>query len=161
MKIRCLLKHMVGQNVLVDSGATYKVGQVGEQYLIVDEEGKPLDVPDDDAEVLLENRDAWRAVVAKAPVKAEESEKTPEEPEKDAEPPKEPEEPKTPAEPPKEPEEPTTDSEGTTEEWPDPTEEMDIEYLKKMADAYEIPYAVNIGKATLIKRIMKAMYPED
>lgn len=46
------------------------------------------------------------------------------------------------------------------EEWPDPTEEMSVEYLKLMADAYEVTYAKNIGKATLIERIKAAMYEE-
>ncbi len=44
------------------------------------------------------------------------------------------------------------------EEWPDPDESMSIEYLKLMADAYEISYATNIGKKTLIARVKDAMY---
>lgn len=43
-------------------------------------------------------------------------------------------------------------------EWPDPEESMSMEYLKLMADAYEVSYASNIGKKTLIARIKDAMY---
>ncbi len=44
------------------------------------------------------------------------------------------------------------------EEWPDPTEEMSMDYLKAMADAYEVKYASNIGPGTLIERLKESMY---
>lgn len=53
---------------------------------------------------------------------------------------------------------PPVPDEDTDEEWPDPSEEHSLEYLKKMADAYEIKYGRNIGKSTLIKRINVAMF---
>lgn len=43
-------------------------------------------------------------------------------------------------------------------EWPHPTEDMDLDYLKEMADAYEVSYGRNIGAKTLVKRIEEAMY---
>jgi len=45
------------------------------------------------------------------------------------------------------------------EEWPDPTEEMDLEYLQRMADAYQVSYVARTTKARLIRDIMQAMYP--
>jgi len=53
------------------------------------------------------------------------------------------------------------DEEETTEEWPDPTEDMNIEYLRRMADAYEVRYTGRTGKPRLIKDIVEAMYPPD
>lgn len=50
---------------------------------------------------------------------------------------------------------------GEGEDWPDPTEGMSTDYLKQMAAAYEVKFAKNIGKKTLLKRIMKEMYPEE
>ena len=45
-------------------------------------------------------------------------------------------------------------------EWPDPDESMDIDYLREMADAYEVKYTIRSAKAILIKHIMMAMYPD-
>jgi hypothetical protein len=47
------------------------------------------------------------------------------------------------------------------EEWPDPTEEMELEYLHKMALAYEVKAPANIGKAKLIEKIKAVMYEEE
>lgn len=50
---------------------------------------------------------------------------------------------------------------GPGEDWPDPTEDMPEEYLRQMADAYEVPHKGNVSKATLVKRIQKAMYADE
>lgn len=47
---------------------------------------------------------------------------------------------------------------GEDEEWSDPDESYSMEWLKACADAYEVQYAANIGKKTLVGRIKKAMY---
>lgn len=44
-------------------------------------------------------------------------------------------------------------------EYPDPTEEMTLPELKKLADAYHVSYSDQPKKAVLITRIMTAMYP--
>lgn len=46
-------------------------------------------------------------------------------------------------------------------EWPDPTEEMSLEYLRQMADAYEVSYTARTGVKRLVSDITKAMYPEE
>lgn len=46
-------------------------------------------------------------------------------------------------------------------EWPDPTEDMDIEYLREMAGAYDVTFHHRAGKPRLIKDIMAAMYSEE
>jgi hypothetical protein len=48
----------------------------------------------------------------------------------------------------------------TSGNWPEPNADMPIEFLKKMADGYEVKYASNIGAATLVERIAQAMYPD-
>ena len=53
---------------------------------------------------------------------------------------------------------PESDEDGA--EWPDPTEDMDIEYLREMADAYQVSYSHRSGKALLVKKITDAMYGE-
>lgn len=45
------------------------------------------------------------------------------------------------------------------EDWPDPTEEMELGYLRKMADAYDITGAEQANRKTLVSRIKVAMYP--
>ena len=47
------------------------------------------------------------------------------------------------------------------DEYPDPTEEMPIEYLKQMADAYEVSYTHRTGKTRLVQDITAAMYPDE
>lgn len=42
--------------------------------------------------------------------------------------------------------------------WPDPEPGMDIEYLRAMADAYNVRYTKNARAKTLSERIHKAMY---
>lgn len=49
----------------------------------------------------------------------------------------------------------------TSDEWPDPTEDMDIEYLRQMADAYEVSYSGRTGAKTLVKKIRAEMYGDD
>jgi hypothetical protein len=45
-------------------------------------------------------------------------------------------------------------------DWPDPTEEMPMEYLREMAAAYQVKYNGLTAKKTLIKKIMIEMYPQ-
>lgn len=45
-------------------------------------------------------------------------------------------------------------------EWPEPNEDMPIDFLKKMADGYEVKYGGTIGAGSLVERILKAMYPD-
>ena len=45
------------------------------------------------------------------------------------------------------------------EEWPDPAEAQGLDYLKAMADAYEVKYSPKIKAADLVKKIQAAMYP--
>lgn len=42
--------------------------------------------------------------------------------------------------------------------WPDPNEDMDIEYLRDMAAAYEVVHNKRTPKKTLVSRIHAAMY---
>lgn len=42
--------------------------------------------------------------------------------------------------------------------WPDPNEDMDIEYLREMAAAYEVVHNKRTPKKTLVSRIHAAMY---
>jgi len=44
------------------------------------------------------------------------------------------------------------------QDWPDPQTSMNIEYLQQMAQAYQVKYNLNTSKATLVKKIMAAMY---
>ena len=43
-------------------------------------------------------------------------------------------------------------------EWPDPKESMAIDYLREMAEAYEVEFTSRTSKKTLVKRISAAMY---
>ena len=56
---------------------------------------------------------------------------------------------------------PEEESEGEENEWPDPTEDMEIDYLREMADAYAIKNAGRMNKATLVKRIRAEMYGDE
>ncbi len=46
-------------------------------------------------------------------------------------------------------------------EWPDPTEEMDIGYLRQMAGAYGLKTTTRNGKKQLVAMIKKAMYGNE
>lgn len=46
-------------------------------------------------------------------------------------------------------------------EWPDPSPEMPLDFLKAMADDYEVEYGTSIGAKKLAERIHGAMYPDD
>lgn len=43
-------------------------------------------------------------------------------------------------------------------EWPDPSEEFSVAYLKRMAAAYGVSYPPNTAKAEVVAMITKAMY---
>lgn len=45
-------------------------------------------------------------------------------------------------------------------DWPDPTDAMPIEYLRQMAEAYEVKHSAKTGKKDLIKKITAKMYPD-
>lgn len=53
---------------------------------------------------------------------------------------------------------PETLPEEQSGEWPEPTEEHSVAYLRRMADAYEVKYADDSDKPTLIKDIRAAMF---
>jgi hypothetical protein len=44
------------------------------------------------------------------------------------------------------------------DEWPDPDESMDVDFLRQMAEAYEVTFNARTSKKTLVKRISAAMY---
>lgn len=44
------------------------------------------------------------------------------------------------------------------DEWPDPKESMELDYLRQMATAYDVPYAAKTSKKDLVKKIKAAMY---
>lgn len=46
------------------------------------------------------------------------------------------------------------------EEWPDPTPDMPVPFLRAMADAYEVKWPAKMKVEDAIKRILKAMYPK-
>jgi hypothetical protein len=48
---------------------------------------------------------------------------------------------------------------GEGEDWPDPVADMPIEYLKAMADAYEVKYSKKPKAKELVKKILTEMYP--
>lgn len=50
------------------------------------------------------------------------------------------------------------EAEAADGEWPDPEESMDIDYLREMAEAYEVSFTPRTAKKTLVKRISAAMY---
>jgi hypothetical protein len=43
-------------------------------------------------------------------------------------------------------------------EWPDPDESMELDYLQKMADAYDVKYDKKTTKKALVKAIHKVMF---
>lgn len=47
------------------------------------------------------------------------------------------------------------------EEWPDPTEGMPVDYLRKMAEAYEVKHTAKTAKKDLVKKILAEMYPKE
>ena len=44
--------------------------------------------------------------------------------------------------------------------WPDPADDMPIEYLRQMAEAYEVKHSAKTSKKDLIKKITAEMYPD-
>jgi uncharacterized membrane protein len=47
---------------------------------------------------------------------------------------------------------------GEVDDWPDPDEAMELDYLREMAEAYEVKFTARTGKKTLCRRIHAAMY---
>jgi len=160
MDLRNKLTHMHGMSVNVN----------GTRYAILPD-GVARDIKDDDAKKLLQN-DAWSIYTQRQPVAGQTIPAPAPEPPKKSEEPVPPAKPEVAPEPKKafvgapealeealeDPEE--EDAEEDESEWPDPDEEMDIKYLREMADAYEVKYTIRSAKATLIKHIMAAMYPD-
>lgn len=60
-----------------------------------------------------------------------------------------------------EPSEDESTGDSTDDAWPDPTEDMELAYLREMADAYEVKYGPRTGNPRLCKDIMAAMYPQE
>jgi hypothetical protein len=50
------------------------------------------------------------------------------------------------------------EAEPSADEMPDPSEDLPIEKLREMCDAYEVKYTAKTGKKTLVKRLEEAMY---
>jgi hypothetical protein len=155
MDLQNMLHHMKGQSVSV----------LGHRIQI-DETGLAKDVPQEAAARLLKNADAWRqyqpprARRGAAPPKPGPAAKPPAPPAPAPEPEPEPELESAPA-PEPEPEDVVVEViPGEGEDWPDPQESMSAEYLRKMADAYEVKYRKSTGKAKLVKAIHKAMYAD-
>ena len=109
----------------------------GTRYAILPD-GVARDIKDDDAKKLLQN-EAWSIYTQRQPVAGQTVKKL-----------------SIPAPAPEPKKAPVEDE----SEWPDPDESMDIDYLREMADAYEVKYTIRSAKATLIKHIMAAMYPD-
>ncbi len=144
MDLRCKLNHKAGTSVSVN-GTVYQIG----------DDNVLRNVPKADADKLLLGQREWMVFVDRKPVAAPAKPK----PKVAPKPPPAP----TPAEPSAAPEEPEAedakgDPEGSDGQWPEPTEEMGIDYLKTMADAYDVKYSVLIGKAKLVERLKAAMY---
>lgn len=108
----------------------------GNRYLL-NEDGE-VDVDEADAlKMRVGERDsAWRAVDGKAAPKKQPVKKAP-------------------------PPEPVEEEDEGDEEWPEPDEDMDIEYLREMADAYEVDYTSRTRASTLVKRINEAREGEE
>ena len=144
MDLRNKLTHMHGMSVNVN----------GTRYAILPD-GVARDIKDDDAKKLLQN-DAWSIYTQRQPVAGQTIPAPAPEPPKKSE-----ESEKAFVGAPKALEDPEEEDAGEDEsEWPDPDKEMDIDYLREMADAYEVKYTIRSAKATLIKHIMMAMYPD-
>lgn len=147
MKIQCTLKHFRGMTINVN-GNSYVV----DENLCIDTK------TDADAEKLLAGK-SWTANVLEHGHRVYKPKPKPAvAPAKDPEPP-----PTQDVLPPVEEEEETAegpvDTDGNPlEEWPDPTEDMDPDYLRKIADAYQVSYKKNTGAKTLVKKITEAMY---
>ncbi len=140
MDLQCKQKHMAGQSITIN-GTTYEIDADGVAKGLSDADAKKLRM-----------FDHWEPVAgskkASAPAKPKEAAKPKEEPKaKEPEPTPDPE-----------PEEPEQEEEEEYED--EPSEDMDIEELRAMADAYEVSYTSRTGAATLVKRIKEAMYED-
>lgn len=151
MDLQNVLPHMRGKGVRVN-GTSYAL----------DDQGVAKGVSQEDAAKLLQNRDAWRVYVVRSPSKGV--------PPKAnlaaaAKPPPVVKPSPVEATPPPVPVEEIEGEEAEPEEagsddWPDPEETMDIEYLRQIADAYDVQYTPRTGKKRLVTDIMQAMYPD-
>lgn len=141
MDLRNKISHKPGTSVSVN-GTMYEIGA----------DAIVRDVPKADADKMLQCGDEWvvhtgkkKPVLVKKPAAPKPPVEAPV-----VEPPEE-----TKAE---TPEEPGGEAPEAKPEWPEPTEDMDIGYLKQMADAHDVKYSVLIGKEKLIERLKEAMY---
>jgi hypothetical protein len=127
MKVRNTLDHKAGTSILVN-GTRYQIGK----------DGIVQDVSEEDAAKLGVDQPGrpWRSVKDRTPA--------PEAP--------------PPPPPPMESElaEEELAEEELEEEWPEPEEDMDIEYLREMAEAYEVNWTSRMKASTLVKRIKEA-----
>jgi len=147
--VKNTLSHMKGQWINID----------GREYQC-DQEGVIRGIPEADAKQLLDRRNGpWRLFTERKPVSASVPEIVP------------PSLPPVPSVAPAPVPEPVAQSSevpeatavvekipGPGEEWPDPTTDMSIEYLQKMADAYQVKYSKNTSKKELVKRLAATMY---
>lgn len=148
MDLQNQLLHMRGKAIKVN-GNTYEL----------DDQGVARGVASEDAARLLKNKDAWKRYVERTPPVPPKADLT-----KTAKPPA----PKPVEQPPPPPPPPVGDPPGDPgmeeaggEEWPDPTEEMELDFLREMAKAYDVKFAPRTGKKRLVADIMAAMYPPE
>lgn len=148
VNVQNTLSHMKGQIISIE-GREYKL----------DENGIFWGMPDEDARQLCERRGTpWRYYTERKPVTAAPLPVAPVALPPEPPPPVVPSEPVKAVEP--------TEGVGATvekipgegEEWPDPVMSMSLEYLHKMAQAYQVKFSKNTPKPTLIKKITAAMY---
>jgi hypothetical protein len=171
MILRNILDHKRNTKVMVE-GVTYKL----------DGQGIIRDVHPDHARKLLQNSRVWTVIAERESAKAvpaakeapKAAEKTEDEPTgAPASVPAPPPIGEPAGELPTEPSEPADDEgegdpeavtvapgviPGEGEQWPDPTEDMDINYLRAMADAYHVEYGTKTSRKVLVNHIKKAMY---
>lgn len=147
MNLRNCLPHMRGESV-----------KVGDTVYQIDENGVARDVAMEHAKRLLKNGAAWQVHTERLPVAEPPDAKPPE-----AEPPEETTEASEAAETTAE-HRGGTDGTGLLEEasagteWPDPSEDLGIEYLRQMAEAHDVKYSDRTSAKKLVKQLQKVMF---
>ena len=152
--VQNMLPHMRNESISVD-GHVYKC----------DENGIVREMPEQDARTLVERRSsAWRYYTERKPVVAVPA--TMATPAPQVEPVSPPPPPEAPfQEEPEDPELGKGETMGNGEkvpgpgaEWPEPVESMSLDYLRLMADAYQVKWQKNTPKLSLIKKIAAEMF---
>ena len=154
MNLRNCLPHMRGESV-----------KVGDTVYQIDENGVARDVAMEHAKQLLKNGAAWQVHTERLPVAEPPVAEPPvaEPPEAEPTPPEETTEASEAAETTAEPGG-GTDGTGLLEEasagteWPDPSEDLGIEYLRQMAEAHDVKYSDRTSAKKLVKQLQKVMF---